>query len=367
MELIHPGYRQPRETNELNEIAYFLQNHNQSLETGSVTLLSDNLVNAFQKFGVYPLTIRSEFQDREILGTVLVLPISIGKNDAAAKIFGCISFLCVHKLFRGRGVAKRLIVKLTDLGQTLQIGQAYSIGAQSRSDNSILLKRWFRPILHRTAKELGFDFPSYRKFGDRSDYRTNFAYNTNLPSHVEMGLVCPIIGTPGTQSFTAQEVLDFYLTNTSKMKLRYQPTLEEWYRWIMAFPTYAVSTGGKLIGLFALTVLSSLMSHSKGAKEGKFSVLLLFVATDGNGVDVLRSFFSASHTSGVSVAMGYEMGDVTAKDLGDVKAIKNKNPVYLSFHNLNKEIAETDETDETAEQKEQEIKYQAQDVCLPIV
>lgn len=299
------------------EISEFYKLNNIS-PIGSNTLFDTSTQLAFTTAGAHFIVTRDD-STSQIKGCIVVLPLSV-EIDKSTFSVGNITYLCVSRHHRKEGLARELFSRIGNLANSLNIPLGYSTGLATymTTARSVEIRSWYRPLRHRIAAELGYEFPSYRNSSDRSDYRTSIAYNCNLPAN----LIVKRVESPTNSSIAR----DFYCNITDKCRIRYMPTNEEWERWIKAFPTYLVFESEQIIGLFMVNLFTARVNNGK---IGKFALLLLVV---GQILSTLKAALYITHQLGNSVVYGYEVGGITEEEVKEIKGLRTRLPIHLSFH-----------------------------------
>lgn len=297
--------KQPKSTL-LDSIVNFINKYDRTA-TGNYTLISPNIIDRMYQSKTFCCILRDITSMNEIYGVVFSL---IHRCEIEGKITNSsyTTYLCIHPDHRSRGCALALINTMKQSGYPLNIKHGYYTSAVSRSEVSLPIKSWYRPINVFTAKYAGFNI----KTDAKSQTRSKLLYR--IPK-----LELSVEKADTSHYFLAKDIL-----KRTPAVIKYQPTKKGWKSFTRTFDVYIVGDSS-IFALFPLEIMIS-----KTHRTVKIAQLSLSV---GNIEEILTAALYISKESDYDLLHGNIMSNITAEALDKINASISTAENYLEFYN----------------------------------
>lgn len=261
----------------------FMNQHNRTA-SGNLNLMTPEILQRLKKIksGFVEATINDQ-----LIGTMVVIPMGDVSHG---------TFLCIDPNFRGQRIAPQLIQ--TGLNWcSPPVG--YFLTADKKTLTSLPIYRWYRPINVSRARELGFDFPNYRRPEDRTN---------------------------------ARDILHYSVKNLSGLKVLNSTDgpISDW-----PYPTYRIELNDEVIGHFSMEVRPIQM------KNGQIGNIGVIVWAKISHPKAFRGFLEIGSRENVDIIFGYQVSGITPEVLNQFNAIPST-PMYLGWANTGRRINAVD-------------------------
>lgn len=283
-----------------DEVKNFIKANNLN-GTDNITLLEKKLLNGFLTMGGGFLNLR---RSGKLLGCILGLNIPIYcKHDKKEK-YGLLTFLCVDKEERGKGIAKLMSLTMKNIGEFIDIKKGYYIGEKKLSENALPLNSWYYLINKKKSKLFKFDKPD--------------TYDDEIYPNIKCLKVKNDIFLKQSHKF---------LTDSGK-DLFFFPSEKKWKSWTENFDTYMIvnCSNDEILGLF--TTINSKEIISDNMCRIKY---VIFNLGDGK---LIRDFCISS-VKNADLIYFYEIGDLTQNILIKRCTKFEFSNLWLSFYSDN--------------------------------
>jgi len=292
---------------EKEEMIKFISN-NEVNATGNYTLLTNDLIELYTKmkarFGYLAKMVKGK---KETIGTIINIPIKLsicGENIISTYTF----FLAVDKNYRdkglGIGLIRSMIKEIYDNG----LMHGYHLVDRPHHTAAHRIRSWYRPINLTNSKRAGFEFPSYKKIGDRNEFRNRLAYGISAVS-------------TSHQLTEDDNSYDLLMKLQEGYKIRFNPALLEWLSFIKIFKIYATKDA-----IFALSPYDLIVG------ENRIEVRLMqLIFAIGNPESIFQN--ALYHSKDYDLLYGYVIGSIGENDVTTYKGVITKAETYLELYN----------------------------------
>lgn len=285
-----------------NDIQQFIAQQNRTA-TGNVTELPTSVLARIKST---PSAITVLTYKRLIIGTMfsLILRCAI---DGTEVLSSYITFLCVNKVMRKKGLAMIMIrCTLQEGYRRYGINHGYYMTETVHHDNHSPLTSWYRPLNIKRARSAGFQIPTFilNNKGSRQTRRMTYS-----------------IGRPGVLPTPA--IIDDYSTARKILatgKFALAPTEDEWSMLCQCFDIYLVQD----YGLFFLFP-AQLTVQNTGQKVYLAELVLMIGDCLSQVLWIVKDKYDLLY--------GWCIGDITGPRVSAAKGINALSNVYLEWYN----------------------------------
>lgn len=304
------------------EIIKFINRHNCHNTFGNIETMDSELMGQFEGMNAIVTILRYSKTNR-IMGVIFSVSLTL-TSGKISNDHGYTTYMTVHKKLRDKGVAMMLIRGNIEYGyKNMKVYCGYHLVDHPHTKTSITIESWFRPINLTSARKVGFDFKSYREPKDKSDFRNKFKYRIpSLKPHQHVKKIT---------ADTARIVYPTFQEIQKKKILFWDPSIEEFCRFIENFDMYYVQNLNNIVAFFALRKSEPFIVSS--SSKANLGLMVLFTANKNFEKLGFEGVLNVAEKCGHDVLYGYEMGDLELNTVKECNGGATSSHLYLEFYN----------------------------------
>lgn len=309
---------------EYDEVYEYLRDNNLMNGANCISLLPKNQLAKLVDMGLYSVLMRRQTEKKEIIGTILSLPINILCNYISKQCeltHGYTTFLNVHPKLRKLSMCSNLIKELCNFGFEKGIYCSYFLNSFKLLETSIKINTWYRPINLVNCLAMGFPYKDYTDISKINE--TRIKYKCKTPANLEIERIT---------SKTYTDTYNFYKQKTLNKKFVFLPNFEDFKKWIKEYSGYYVidKTTKSIIGVFSIY---SLFFRTMMGLDGIVASPLMFLCEEGRNSEVFKCLLAISKEKNYDLFYFYEIGDLTEECYNDNLSQKVNEEKYFSLYN----------------------------------
>jgi hypothetical protein len=308
----------------------FVLNHSASI-SGNSHILDNKLY----QHNVNIKIVNSE-NHTELYGFILSLPHSIllKKYDNVNEIIntGVTTDLCVHKDYRSKNLAAHLILGVIHYGFTNNIYTGYHYIKECKSESSLKISNYYRPLNLKASLAAGFEIPSFRikdyilrsLDSDEQLLKMEYEYKINSSYNSKYNTTDSVF-----------EDLKYLQNNDRKLSVALD---EERFNFMKAngfkFKTVTKDLNHKsfIVGLFIYKNRVLYIGSSK--KSLNTASMALIEVSQNNTYEIVQTIFDYLSKDGYAVMTGSLFGNLNDNTLRKQLSMVICGYQYLDFYNL---------------------------------
>jgi hypothetical protein len=246
-------------------------------------------------------------EDNEILGFILSIPNTLKLNGALIRS-GLTTNNCVSLKYRHKNISSSLISTVIDYGFKNEIYTGYHFISQPRTESSIEVLNFFRPLNIKLARECGYMFPE-----KSNNLRDDKDYKLVNPKYDDLVLLF--------NNLEIKKHLNLYLSR------------EEFLNQLIDSEVKAITYKTKLIGMCIYK--SILLKIAKTGKICPVARLVYFECVPSHSGKAMSKIINHLINDKKHIVMsGVCLGNLTNEELRDNIGICISGKSYLDFYNL---------------------------------
>ncbi len=252
-------------------------------------------------------------KDKEVLGFVLSIPNTIRMNGTLIKS-GLTTHNCVSLNYRHKNISSSLISGVIEYGFENEIYTGYHFISEPKTDSTIEVYNFFRPLNVKLARECGYMFPE-------KDYGLS-----SLPDYQ-------------ISNAKYDELVLMFNNSEVKRHLNLYLTREEYINHLIDCNIKCITYKAKLIGIFIYKTM--LVKIAKKGKICPVARLVYMECVDKHTRNVMSKIINHISEDKKHIVMsGVCLGNLTNEDVRDKLGMFVSGKSYLDFYNIhiNKEF-----------------------------
>jgi hypothetical protein len=271
------------------------------------TLIKNDKIVSFALATIIPIKVSKEYDVYFGLGDWKSI------NTQKTLLFGYTNYLCAHKEHRDQEKGINAVKATLNYGIPRGVICGYFIGTTPKTSNYLELNNWSLPLNFAYCRTAGFPFTNYRRVKDKSELRNELHYKIKIDSKYNI------------QSATIDHLADFQRLSKGYTFVL-SPNIFFWGKMLQMFKTYVLVENKKVVSIGSILITETLMTEKN--KILKYANIVFCI---GDPI-ILKALLLTSEKLGAHVAIGYEIGNLTASVIADSKVI-NSGKMYLEFYN----------------------------------